>query len=224
MKICWDTLEKIEYRPDRKQWKDKRYSNIFYIYKDACKNCEEPYLTIINCKNKGLFCSKSCSQTGENNTAKSTETRLKMSLSKTGSKNPYFGKKRPEHSIKMSGENHPMWGKHHTKESREKISMKITKLFENPENHPNWLGGVSDNPYCSGWKQLAQELKECDDNECQNPLCRGISNNMTSHHIDYDKKNCKPINVITLCISCNARANFNRDFWQEFYTKLKRLP
>jgi len=40
---------------------------------------------------------------------------------------------------------------------------------------------------------------------------------ITIHHIDYVKKNCHPDNLITLCRSCNSRANKNRDYWQNLY-------
>jgi hypothetical protein len=39
------------------------------------------------------------------------------------------------------------------------------------------------------------------------------------HHIDYDKTNCHPRNLITLCRSCHARTNHktNRDHWEAHY-------
>jgi len=37
-----------------------------------------------------------------------------------GENNPMFGKKRPEHSEKMKGEKHFMYGKHHSEKSKEK--------------------------------------------------------------------------------------------------------
>lgn len=39
------------------------------------------------------------------------ETKDKISQKNTGINNYFYGKKRPEHSIKISGENHPMYGK-----------------------------------------------------------------------------------------------------------------
>lgn len=42
------------------------------------------------------------------------------------------------------------------------------------------------------------------------------------HHIDYDRKNCKEYNLIVLCKQCNIRANYNRDYWIDYYkNKLK---
>ena len=44
----------------------------------------------------------------------------------------------------------------------------------------------------------------------------GFHKNHTIHHIHYDKKNCYP-DLITLCNSCNSKANFNRDDWEKMY-------
>ena len=50
--------------------------------------------------------------------------------------------------------------------------------------------------------------------------CWKNSSKLTVHHIDYDKQNCSPTNLITLCNSCNARANFNRNYWNRLYKDL----
>ena len=43
------------------------------------------------------------------------------------------------------------------------------------------------------------------------------------HHIDYNKKNCKEKNLITLCNECNKRVNKNRNHWIDYFnTKLKK--
>jgi len=87
------------------------------------------------------------------------------------------------------------------------------------ENHPNWKGGISCEPYCEIWldKEYKEDLKARDSHQCQNPDCRGTSGRICLHHIDYNKKNCDPFNIITLCNSCNSRANFNRNYWRKFY-------
>jgi len=43
---------------------------------------------------------------------------------------------------------------------------------------------------------------------------------LTIHHIDYDKRNCDDGNLITLCHSCNPRANSNRDQWKAVFTRM----
>ena len=41
------------------------------------------------------------------------------------------------------------------------------------------------------------------------------------HHIDYDKKNNNPENLITLCNSCHTKTNIkNRDYWKNYYSEI----
>jgi len=88
--------------------------------------------------------------------------------------------------------------------------------------NPSWKGGISIEPYCNVWKdkQFKTDIKKRDNFTCQNSDCRGISERLAVHHIDYNKKNCHPDNLITVCASCNARANFNREQHTEFYKSI----
>ena len=88
-----------------------------------------------------------------------------------------------------------------------------------PEQQPGWRGGISKDGYCYDWtsKEFKNYIKERDNYECQNPDCWGNSDRLTIHHIDYDKENCLPYNLISLCNSCNPRANSNKDHWQKIY-------
>jgi hypothetical protein len=86
----------------------------------------------------------------------------------------------------------------------------------------NWKGGISCEPYCDVWldKEFKEDIKKRDNYKCQNPNCLGRTGHaaqLTIHHIDYNKKNCSPSNLITLCRSCNAKANYNRDLHMERY-------
>lgn len=93
------------------------------------------------------------------------------------------------------------------------------------EANPNWKGGISFQEYCDVWKDVVykKDIRDRDGYVCQNPECRGNTKRLSIHHINYDKKDCRPQNLITLCISCNARANFNRDFWEAGYKEIIRL-
>lgn len=86
----------------------------------------------------------------------------------------------------------------------------------------NWKGGISYEPYCDAWrdKEYKKSILERDDFRCQNTNCNKIYKRLNIHHIDYNKKNCHPTNLITLCISCNAKANFNRQKWQKIYKEV----
>ena len=100
-----------------------------------------------------------------------------------------------------SGKNNPMYG----------ISL-------SGELNGNWKGGISCEPYCQNWTEEFKEfIKERDNYKCLNPDCWEISKRLTVHHIDYNKKNCEPQNLITLCNSCNSRANKDREWHKAWY-------
>ena len=85
--------------------------------------------------------------------------------------------------------------------------------------NPFWKGGISCEPYCDVWldKDFKQSIKERDGYSCLNPDCWRTSKRLSIHHIDYNKKNCDPSNLITLCTSCNSRANKNRKWHKSWY-------
>jgi len=84
-----------------------------------------------------------------------------------------------------------------------------------------WRGGISTGEYCISWADpvFKEYIKERDNHECQSPLCRKNCNHLPLelHHINYIKKDCSTGNLITVCCSCNSRANHNRKFWQKYY-------
>jgi len=90
------------------------------------------------------------------------------------------------------------------------------------ENNPNWRGGKSTEPYCPVWsdKEYKIYIRKRDNNICQNPYCFHTTKKLSIHHIDYNKKNCHPSNLITLCVSCNSRANKDRSWHQKWYQTL----
>jgi hypothetical protein len=112
------------------------------------------------------------------------------------------------------------------KDRRKKISEKLKgKLPKNinmlhGSHHWNWKGGISCEPYCEIWlnNEYKNSIKERDKYSCLNPECSKLNNKLCIHHIDYNKKNCHPFNLITLCFSCNGKANKNRE-WHEYWYK-----
>jgi len=114
-----------------------------------------------------------------------------------------------------SGENNAFYGRTHTEETKKRIALHFIG-----EKCNFWRGGIAQEPYCNAWgdKNFKEDIKERDNYGCQNEDCWGTSDKLCVHHIDYNKKNCHPRNLITLCVSCNARANSNRTYWTEYYT------
>lgn len=88
--------------------------------------------------------------------------------------------------------------------------------------HPNWKGGISCEPYCDAWadKEYKESIKERDGYRCLNPCCKGVSKRLAIHHIDYNKQNCAPSNLITLCTSCNSMANKDRSWHKQWYVEI----
>lgn len=109
-----------------------------------------------------------------------------------------------------------MKGKHHTKES--KIKNRIAHLGE--KSHC-WKGGISFEPYTPEFNErLKEQIRRRDNFTCQ--LCGLIQNGHkhTVHHIDYNKKNNNPENLITLCTNCHSKTNIiNRNYWTDYFNK-----
>ena len=103
-----------------------------------------------------------------------------------------------------SGKNNPMYGK---------IG----------ESSPNWQNGISFEIYPQEFnKELKQQILERDNYICQDLNCEDNHNKLHIHHIDYDKQNNNPKNLITLCHSCHAKTigKKKRNYYTEFYQNI----
>ena len=99
-------------------------------------------------------------------------------------------------------------------ETRRKLS-----LCRMGEKSVKWKGGITYETYCSAWAdaEYKESIKQRDGYKCLNPSCYKTSTKLTLHHINYNKKDCRPINLITLCNSCNTGANSNRRWHKQWY-------
>jgi len=95
------------------------------------------------------------------------------------------------------------------------------------ELNPNWVGGISRLPYHIDFDEnLKESIRKRDNYECQ--LCYMteeehivvLGRKLAVHHIDYDKSNSAPKNLLTLCNQCNSRVNFNREYWYEKFQEV----
>lgn len=130
-----------------------------------------------------------------------------------------ISKTRIEKSL-AKGKNNPFYNKKHTNIT--KYKMKENHADFKGNNNPNWKNGISFEEYGIGFnKDLKQLILERDNYTCQNPNCKVKKpKRLDCHHIDYDKQNNIAENLITLCISCHMKTNYNRIFWQEVYKNL----
>jgi len=87
---------------------------------------------------------------------------------------------------------------------------------------PNWKDGLSCEHYTPEFNgQLKELIRLRDGYKCQRCGCPEIEENrkLSIHHIDYNKKNCEPNNLISLCRSCNSEVNGNRQKWTRYFQK-----
>jgi len=156
-------------------------------------------------KAKSCGCKKSEFSANANRGKKLTqEHKDKISLGNKGKKRNEVQKKNYSEAQK---------GHIVTEMTRQKLSIKNTG-----ELSPAWKNGVSFEPYSPEFnKPLKQQVLERDNYICQNSNCNHLSERLDVHHIDYNKKNNNPENLIVLCKSCHTKTNFNRQYWTEFY-------
>ena len=132
-------------------------------------------------------------------------------------------------------------GLEHTKETKKKMSefhlrpetiikyrLLMEKKWEDPEyrkqntglNHSCWINGDSFKPYTYFFNTaLKKKILKRDNFRCHFPNCQR-KEDLCVHHIDFNKKNCTPINLLTLCRKHNIKINYNRKYWKLYFKKL----
>lgn len=138
----------------------------------------------------------------------------------SGEKNPFFGKtheigkskvKTEEYKRVLSIKNGRPWNEKYGVETALRMRMELSKRISG-ENNPSYVGDtVKHYPY--KFFGMRTDIINRDNNKCV--IC-GSSYRMCVHHIDYNKKNCNSLNLVTLCSSCNIIVNKNRDYWNYF--------
>jgi len=167
----------------------------------------------------------------------SEKTKKKMSLAKKGKITWIKGKHHTEETKNkisqslmgniawnkgIKGEKSHSYGKIFSEERKKRISQNKKGKYIGEKNW-NWKGGISDYPYPEDWTEtLRKSIRERDNYTCQ--LCgihqdelEGWNKQLDCHHIDYNKNNLNPDNLISLCRQCHQKTNFNREYWIEYF-------
>jgi len=137
--------------------------------------------------------------------------------------------------------NHPCYGREYSNELKQKISnsqpnkgtsicyntgrtrfkkgdIPWTKINGNPkmkrEGHWNWQDGKSFEEYPIEWEEKRRLAIRYWGNICH--VC-GSKENICVHHINYDKEDCRIMNLIPLCRSCHTKTNMNRILWHKIF-------
>lgn len=146
------------------------------------------------------------------NIPRTEKTKEKISRSKMGKKYPKMSEAKMG-SIPWN-KNKP-WSQY----IKDKISKSLMGQMVG-ENNPNWRDGISREPYPFNFDDELKELiRKRDNYKCRKCGCPQEENirQLSIHHIDYDKQNCDPRNLVSLCTVCHSEVNFDRDRWQSFF-------
>lgn len=95
------------------------------------------------------------------------------------------------------------------------------------DKHPRWLGGISFEPYCVLFNRefkdrvrdfFGRKCVECGKTEEEE------GKKLSVHHVNFRKDSCcaedAPRLFVSLCASCHAKTNTNRDYWEEYFTTM----
>lgn len=107
----------------------------------------------------------------------------------------------------------------HSCENKRRYNLGI--MNNQGKNNGQFIDGLDKREYPKEFNtELRLSIFKKDSYTCQK--C-GIypCNDLTVHHIDYNKNNNKKSNLITLCRKCNSIVNSNRDYWYAYFTYIK---
>lgn len=250
MVICWENIEGIKYNPTKNVFYKKTVTFVYKETCRVCKNpflaqivagglycsnsCsskEKNIGRIRSPETRAKIRAANIGKIGEfRGHTHTDEAKKNISKKVSGPNNYNFGKFGPEHHC---------YGRKHSLQTREKISkgnkgksfslMSRQKLSLSKKGKycgseaSNWKGGISKLPYCYIWSSdFKEEIKGRDNYKCQNPYCLKKYDLLGVHHINYNKQDCSTENLITLCVSCNSKANFDRNWHESFYREILR--
>ena len=151
------------------------------------------------------------------------QTKAKISATEKGKK-VSEETKRKQREAKLKNPVKYWKGRHRAEEVKTKISQSLMGRFSG-KNSPSWKGGLSFEPYGLEFNEnLKEVIRNRDRRECQ--ICGKTElengNKLDCHHIDYNKKNNDPKNLISLCHICHTKTGRSRDYWINYFYDSKR--
>ncbi|GAG86456.1 unnamed protein product, partial [marine sediment metagenome] len=125
-------------------------------------------------------------------------------------------------SLLQLGEQNHFYGKNHTEEVRQILSM-ANKGRLVGEKNPSWRGGISREPY--PWEfnnELKEQIRNRDNRLCQLCAIPEVENLalLSIHHINYIKEDIDEKNLISLCRNCHGKVQTNIGYWQGHFASI----
>jgi len=212
----------------------------------TCTFCKEKYKVQAHKKDTSKYCSKKCrdkSNTGNNNPRyKGKITLICKQCHKPFEVLPYMkdhefcnrkcatdyskGKRLKDPifiKCKQCGKKKEIEG--WRKGAAKFCNHKCYGIWVRGKNAPLWRGGINRESYTYEFSNsLKYKIRERDKFTCQ--LCdkteRKLKRKLSVHHIDYNKKNNDPENLISLCSCDHSKTNFNRNYFQNKFTRMRK--
>lgn len=101
-------------------------------------------------------------------------------------------------------------------------TARVAKINSTKERHWNWKGGVFLG-YSFEWnREIKEKIRNRDNRKCQYPDCDIIDTDackkLDVHHINGDKKNSNPSNLISLCHKHHMKVESNKPReWESYF-------
>lgn len=211
-KGCGEDFECPEHlEPHWKPWREKKYCSRQCHYDDkriqkTCEICGEDF-EVPQSRHDARFCSDECR--GEN----VRQNPDKYNLFEDGHDVPDEWREKLAH---WKGKELSNDHKQAISESRKLDDYNPVENPDNPlgnfgEDHWNWKGGASFEPYPPEFNEkLKEKIRERDGYMCQNcgmhqSECRmKFGKKLSIHHKDENKENCSEENLVSLCAKCHS--------------------
>jgi hypothetical protein len=143
----------------------------------------------------------------------SEETRKKMSEKQKGRKHT------EEHNLKIGK---ALKGRKQTAEHTRKVrEANIGNPKLSGTNSPWYIDGKGEYPYPKDFTNIRNSILKRDNHTCQHCEAKAIE----VHHIDRDKTNNDPMNLVSVCKSSHTLAHIpkQRSYWKLYYEELMSL-
>lgn len=159
MKLCWDNIENI--RLTKTGYFKDILKGTTYVYKESCKNCGHPFLSIKYSSKPKEYCCSKCANSGENNPM----------YGRIGNNSPNKGKKRTKEQRKKISEGQK--GRKLSDETKKKIGEKSKGRSKGDKNYfynkhfygninGNWKGGITEKNL-SSYDTYTPQLQWCEE-------------------------------------------------------------
>lgn len=190
-----------------------------------CKQCNEKFRvrksSLRNGKRK--FCSIECYKKFKEHYCVCFKCKKKFKTTKWRIKNPKkFCSAKCAYSCRI-GKNNSFFGKKHN--DLTKIKMSKNHVDFCGQKNPAYIDGRSNEPYPLEFnKKLKEKIRKRDNYRCQECFrhqdelyLKNKKLKLDIHHIDFNKKNNNPNNLISLCRSCHLQTNWGEKDWTKYY-------